>query len=83
MSLTKYNVSFDAKPQQQELFLLFSFRKHVRFFILLRQQQKDRGNGYLFPPKRLLNSLFPNPWNQSFRNFNRAVRKLMVFHQRN
>jgi hypothetical protein len=51
MSLTKYNVSFDAKPQQQELFLLFSFRKHVRFFILLRQQQKDRGNGYLFPPQ--------------------------------
>jgi hypothetical protein len=32
-------------PQQQELFLLFSFRKPVRFLISLRHQQKDKENG--------------------------------------
>jgi len=32
-------------PQQQGLFILFSFRKPVRFFISLRHQQKDSGNG--------------------------------------
>ena len=79
----KYNVSFDQRPQRQELFLLFSFRKPVRFFILLRPHQKDRENGVFAPPERLLNSLFAHPWNQSFRNFNRAVRQLMVFHQCN
>jgi hypothetical protein len=50
MSSPKYNVSFDAKPQQQELFLLFSFRKHVRFFISLRHQQKDREKGLFLLP---------------------------------
>ena len=79
----KYNVSFDQRPQRQELFLLFSFRKPVRFFILLRPHQKDRENGVFAPPERLLNSLFAHPGNQSFRNFNRAVRQLMVFHQCN
>jgi hypothetical protein len=50
MSSMKYNVSFDQRPQQQGLFLLFSFQKPVRFFISLRHHKKDRENGLFLLP---------------------------------
>ena len=54
---------------------------YVRFWLFLRPPPKNLVINRLTSLEILTDAIFADPRNQNFRNFNRAICKLMILHQ--